>query len=173
MKGKQLLVLFSLSLVFAGCAVMQSAVKSTFPYTATLVIPQSSKVGTELSATADVSSFDQDISKKGNPGDKIKDVRVVSAKLQSRDPDDFNIGNFDWVKVYLSESDGSNEMLVASRTDIAVGVGNSMVLDINSASLDKIIASKKVKVRMAYQLHNHINVTASLHLSIGLSANPK
>jgi hypothetical protein len=49
-----------------------------------------------------------------------------------------------------------------------------MVLDIeNSASLDKMIATPKVKVRMAYQLHNHINVTANLHLSVGLSANPK
>lgn len=154
---------------------MQSAVKSTFPYTATLVIPQASKVGEELSITANASSFDQDISKNGNPGDKIKDVRIVSAKLQSKDPTDFNIGNFDSVKVYLSEDDGSNEILVASRTDITAGVGNSMVLDIdNSASLDKIIATPtKVKVRMVYKLHNHINVTANLHLVVGLSANPK
>jgi hypothetical protein len=49
-----------------------------------------------------------------------------------------------------------------------------MVLDIdNSTSLDKIIATPKVKVRMVYKLHNHINVTANLHLMVSLSANPK
>jgi hypothetical protein len=174
MKRKTIFILFSLALLSTGCAVMQSAVKSTFPYKTTIVVPKSSQVGVELSATGDASSFDQDISKNGNPGDKVKDVTIVSAKLQSKDPSDFNIGNFDSVKVYMSKADGSDEVLVASRTDITSGVGNSMVLDIdNSVFLDKIIREPKVKVRVAYKLHNHIDVTASLRLELGLSAHPK
>jgi hypothetical protein len=174
MKRKTILIVFSLALFFASCAVMQSAVKSTFPYTTTLVIPKSSQVGVELSVSGMATSFDQNVSKDGNPGDKIKQVRVVSAKLQSKDPSDFNIGNLVSVKVYISKTDGSDEFLVASRTDITPDVGNSIVLDIdNSNLLDKIISEPKVKIRMVYKLHNHIYVTANLRLVLGLSANPK
>ncbi|MDB4901196.1 MAG: hypothetical protein JWQ63_477 [Mucilaginibacter sp.] len=174
MKRKTVLILFSLALLSAGCAVMQSAVKSTFPYTTTLVIPKSSQVGVELSASGTATSFDQSVSKDGNPGDKIKQVRIVSAKLQSKDPSDFNIGNLVSAKIYMSKTDGSEETLVASRTDITPDVGNSIVLDIdNSNLLDKIIREPKVKIRMVYKLHNHIYVTANLRLVLGLSANPK
>jgi hypothetical protein len=173
--SKSILIIFSaVAMLSAGCAVMQSAVKSTFPYTATLVIPQTSQTRVELSVTGDATSFDQDISKNGNPGDKIKEVRIVSAKLQSREPSDFNIGNFTSVKVYMSKADTTDEVLVASRTDITPDVGNSMVLDIdNSHFLDEIIRGPKVKVRMVYKLHNHINVTANLRLVLSLRANPK
>jgi hypothetical protein len=174
MKRKTILILFSLALLSVSCAVMQSAIKSTFPYTTTLVIPKTSQVGVELSVSSIASSFDQRVSKDGNPGDKIKQVRIVSAKLQSKDPSDFNIGNLVSAKIYMSKTDGSEEVLVASRTDITPGVGNSLVLDIdNSNLLDKIISEPKSKVRMVYKLHNHIYVTANLRLVLSLSANPK
>lgn len=174
MKRKTILILFSLALFFASCALMQSAVKSTFPYTTTLVIPKTSQVGVELSVSGTATSFDQRISKNGNPGDKIKQVRIMSAKLQSKDPSDFNIGNLESAKIYMSKTDGSEEVLVASRTDITPGVGNSLVLDIdNSNSLDKIISEPKAKIRMVYMLHNRIYVTANLRLVLSLSANPK
>jgi hypothetical protein len=161
-------------LLSTGCAVMQSAIKSTFPYRATLVIPKTSQVGVELSVSSTATSFDQNVSKDGNPGDKIKQVRIISAKLQSKDPSDFNIGNLVSAKIYMSKTDGSEEVLVASRTDITSDVGNSIVLDIdNSNLLDKIISEPKVKIRMVYKLHNHIYVTANLRLVLGLSANPK
>ena len=72
---------------------MQSIVKSTFPYTTTLTIPKSSPVGVELSVTGMATSFDQDFKKDGNNADKVSEVRMVSARIESRDPSDFNIGN--------------------------------------------------------------------------------
>jgi hypothetical protein len=173
MKGKVLFVSLGLALLSCGCAMMQSIVKSTFPYTTTLEIPKSSAVGVELSVTSVATSFDQDFKKDGNNADKVSEVRMVSATMESRDPSDFNIGNLVWVKVYMAKADSTDEVLVASRIDITQGVGNSMVLDIdNSTFLDQRVREPKVRIRMAYQLRNHIDVDANLHLVLGLGAFP-
>lgn len=173
MKRTAWLILVGSALFSTGCAMMQSIIKSTFPYTTTLVIPKSSAVGVELSVTGMATSFDQDFSKNGNNADKVSEVRMVSAKVESRDPSDFNIGNLAMLRVYLSKADGTEEVLVASRTDITLGVGNSMVLDIdNSSFLDKQVREPKVRIRMVYQLRNHIDVNANLHIVLGLGAFP-
>ena len=125
-------------LILTSCAVVQSVVKSTFPYTAAIVIPRSLKVGAEQSVTGTASSFDQSVTRNGNNGDRIKDVKVVSAKLKAREPSDFNLGNLASLKVYVSKTDGTNEILVASRNDISPTAGSSIVLDIhNNALLDE------------------------------------
>jgi hypothetical protein len=173
MKGKVLFISLGVALLTGGCAMMQSIVKSTFPYTTTLEIPKSSPAGVELSVTGMATSFDQDFKKNGNNADKVSEVRMVSATMESRDPSDFNIGNLVWVKVYMSKADSTDEVLVASRTDITQGVGNSMVLDIdNSTFLDQQVREPKIRIRMAYQLRNHINVDANLHVVLGLGAFP-
>jgi hypothetical protein len=165
--------LMSFMLIFSSCAMMQSIVKSTFPYTTTIIIPQTSKAGQELSVTGMATSFDQDFKKDGNNGNKVSEVRIVSAKLESRDPSDFNIGNFVSVKVYMSKADGSEEVLVASRTDITAGVGNSLIMDIdNSTFLDQRVREPQVKIRMVYKLRNRISVSPNLHIVLGLGAYP-
>ncbi len=173
MKRKAIFISFLLLLIFSSCAMVQSVVKSTFPYTTTLVIPKSSATGVEQSVTGMATSFDQDFKKDGNNADKVSEVRIISAKLESRDPSDFNIGNLLWVKVYLSKADGSDAVLVASRNDITPGVGNSMVLDVdNSSFLDERVREPNVKIRMVYKLRNSINMNAGLHLVLNLSAYP-
>ena len=173
MKRTVLFISFVLPLIFGGCAMMQSIVKSTFPYTTTVVIPKSSKTGEELSATGMATSFDQDFRKDGNNGAKVSEVRMVSARLESKDPSDFNIGNLTAVRVYMAKADGSEEVLVASRSDITPLVGNGLVLDIdNSAFLDQRVREPKVRIRMVYKLRNHIDTDASLHLVLGLGAYP-
>jgi hypothetical protein len=172
-KRKAFFILSALALLFAGCAMMQSIIKSTFPYTTTVTVPKSSQVGVELSVTGMATSFDQDFKKDGNNADKVSQVRMVSAKVSSEDPTDFNIGNLSMMKIYMSKADSTDEVLVASRTDITPGVGNSMVLDIdNSNFLDHQVREPKVRIRMVYQLRNHINVDANLHLVLGLGAYP-
>ncbi len=173
MKGKVLFISLGFALLSGGCAMMQSIVKSTFPYTTTLKIPKSSPVGVPLSVTGIATSFDQDFKKDGNNADRVSEVRMVSAKMESRDPADFNIGNLVWVKVYMANADSTGEVLVASRIDITPDVGNGMVLDIdNSTFLDKEVREPKVRIRMAYQLRNHIDVDANLHVVLGLGAFP-
>lgn len=165
--------IFTVLLFLSACSVWQSALKSTFPYTTDITIPRASADNTILSTTASAASFDQRFNKNGNNADKIKDVKIVSAKLIADDPSDFNLGNLSIAKVYLTKGDGKDEVLVASRTDITPMVGNSLVLDIdNSRLLDDFIKDPAMKVRLEYQLRDHICVNAHLTVSLGLRANP-
>ena len=168
----KIIIVFTITLfVVAGCATFHSLVKSTFPYKATLIIPPNTTGGTEQTVTGTATSFDQDISKDSDTGARVKDVRVVSASLSSKDPLDFNIGNLVYAKIFIIKPDGKNEVLVASRTDVTPGVGNSLVLDAeNSVYIDAMIRQPKLKIRMAYQLRNPIKVTVKLKLVLGISA---
>jgi hypothetical protein len=173
MKRNVLFIVIILPLLFGRCAMMQSIVKSTFPYTTTLVIPKTSKTGEDLSVTGMATSFDQDFKKDGNNAAKVSEVRMVSARLQAKDPSDFNIGNMSMVKVYMAKADGTEEVLIASRTDITPLVGNSIVLDIdNSTFLDQRMRESQVRIRLVYKLRNAINTDANLHLVLGLGAYP-
>lgn len=171
---KKLLPLLAVLLMFFGsCAMMQSIIKSTFPYTTTLTVSATSEPGKEYSAVSMATSFDQSFSKNGNNGDQVGEVRVVSAKLRSVDPSDFNIGNLVSVKFYIAQHNGEDEVLVASRTDITEGVGNNIVLDIdNSNFLDRLIRQPDVRIRMVYVLRHKIDTDAGLHFVLGLSAYP-
>ncbi|WP_295669666.1 hypothetical protein [uncultured Mucilaginibacter sp.] len=173
MKRNVWFILPVIALILSGCAMLQSVIKSTFPYTATLEIPRSSAVGVEISVTGMANSFDQDFKKDGNNAAKVSEVRMESARVESRDPHDFNIGNLTLLKVYMSKTDGTDEVLVASRSDITAGVGNVMILDIdNTHQLEKMVREAKVRIRMVYKLRNHIDVNAHLHIVLGLAAVP-
>ncbi|MHB8207754.1 hypothetical protein [Mucilaginibacter sp.] len=174
MTQKPLSVLIALLFVFSGCGMFESVVKSTFPYTTSLTIPASSEPGKQYTAINMATSYDQNFTKDGNNANHIGEVMVVSAKLRSIDPAGFNIGNLEYVKFYMSKHDGSDEILVASRTDITKGVGNSMVLDIdNSNFLDQLVRQPDVRIRMVYKLRNTVETDVTLKLLLGLSAYPK
>ncbi|MDP9081283.1 MAG: hypothetical protein M3O71_28050 [Bacteroidota bacterium] len=173
MKRNVLFIAIILPLLFGRCAMMQSIVKSTFPYTTTLVIPKTSKTGEELSVTGMATSFDQDFKKDGNNASKISEVRMVSARLEAKDPSDFNIGNMSSVKIYMAKADGTEEVLIASRNDITPSVGNGIVLDIdNSTFLDQRMRESQVRIKMVYKLRSAIGTDVNLHLVLGLGAYP-
>jgi hypothetical protein len=173
MMKRYLMPLVILCAMVSSCAMFQSIVKSSFPYTATIVIPASSHTGNEYSAISVANSFDQNFSKSGNNGDRITLVRIISAKLMSTDPSDYNIGNLYAVKIYLSKEDGKDEILVASRDDIGATVGNNVVLDIdNSHMLDELVRESNIRVRMAYKVRHGFKSDASLHVVLGLACYP-
>jgi hypothetical protein len=173
MRTKALYLFLFCGFLLSGCSVWQSAVKSTLPYTTIITIPRSSADNVVLTTSGTAKSFDENFNKNGNNADKVKDVKIVSAKIVSDDPSDFNLGNLSMIKVYLAKTDGSEELLVASRTDITALVGNSLVLDIdNSKMLDDQVNEPNVGIRVEYQLRNHINVNAHLKIVLGLRASP-
>ena len=166
-----LMVIFGV--MTCGCGMFQSIIKSSFPYTATLTIPASSKTDNTYSAISMANSFDQNFTKSGNNGNNISQVRVISAKLRSVEPSNYSIGNIAWVKIYLSKDDGKDELLVASRTDISPNEDNDMVLDIdNTQLLDDLVREPGIRVRMAYKLRNTAPIDVSLHVILGLAAYP-
>ncbi|MGZ3764241.1 MAG: hypothetical protein ACXVB0_03025 [Mucilaginibacter sp.] len=170
---RYLLPLVILCAAMGSCAMFQSIIKSSFPYTTTLVIPASSHAGNDYSAISMATSFDQGFTRTGNNGDRITLVRIISAKLMSTEPSDYNIGNLSAVKIYLSKEDGKDEILVAQRNDIGANVGNNVVLDIdNSHMLDELVREPSIRVRMAYRVRKGFSSDASVHVVLGLAAYP-
>lgn len=171
---KKLFLICAVSIMaFTACGTMQSIIKSSFPYTATLVIPASSVTGKTLTAVSEGSSFDQNFSKSGNNGARISNVRIVSAKMVATLPSDFNIGNLVSAKVFMAKANGDGEVMVGSRSDIGPNSGNNIVLDIdNSHFLDELVREKTVRIKLVYQLRNKITIDASLRIVLGITAEP-
>jgi hypothetical protein len=174
MMKKPVFFLLAAMLLFGSCGMLQSIMKSTFPYTADLVIPAATKIGEPHTVISTGNSYDQDFTKDGNNANQISEVRIISAKLQSKDPSNYNIGNISALRVYMAKADGSDEVLVAIRKDIAANSGNSVVLDIdNSHFLDEIVREPGVRIRMVYLLRKGVDVDANLKLSLSIGAEPR
>lgn len=156
-----------------GCSAVQSIIRSTFPYTANLVVPATAKVNTEQSATSQASSFDQIFTGQGSNTESIKDVRVASVKIDASSPSGQSLGVFKSVKIYISRGDSSKELLVATRNDIATTVGSSIMLDADTTLLlDDYIKGSTVRIRIEYVLRNVISSDINLKASIGFNVAP-
>jgi hypothetical protein len=170
---KPVFPLLAAILFLGSCAMLQSVVKSTFPYTATMVIPASAKIDEPQTALSTGNSYDQDFTKDGNNAGKISEVRIISAKLESKDPSDYNIGNISSLRVYMGRSDGSDEVMVAIRKDISPNSGNSITLDLdNSHFLDELVRQPSVRIRMVYRLRKAAATDVSMKVSLGIGSNP-
>ena len=78
--------------ILSGCSAIQSIVRSTFPYTATLSVPSSSSTDVVQSVTAQASSFDQIFTGQGSNTNAITDVRLSSVKLDANYPSGQSFG---------------------------------------------------------------------------------
>jgi len=160
-----------LAVILGGCATMQSIIKSTFPYTATLIIPAGAKAGSPASATSAASSFDE-IFGNQNGTNYIKEVRIASAKLDASSPANKSLGMFKSVKLYISNGD-SGEILVASRSDVQQNIGSNLVLDIdNSKFLDDYIRGNSLKIRLEYILRNANTTDVSIRTALSFTSAP-
>jgi len=157
--------------LISGCGTVQSIIKSSFPYTSTLVVPASSKSGTVLSVTSSASSFDEVFgNESGNS--YVKDVRIAAARLVASDPRDQSMGIFKSVKVFISNGN-SGEVMVASRNDVSTNIGSSLVLDIdNSRFVDNYIKGSSLKIRMEYVLKETLAKDVSVRTSLSFSSSP-
>ncbi len=159
------------TVLLTSCSTLQSIVKSTFPYTSTLVVQASSERGRTFSTISTASSLDQIFSGSGSNTSQISQVRMASAKIEAISPSNQNLGVFRSVKIYLM--DGNSQVLVASRNDVSATSGRSLVLDIeNSRFLDEYVKSGSVRVRMEYVLQSNLNVDLSVKASLGFNTSP-
>lgn len=155
-----------------GCGAVQSIVRSSIPYAATLIIPASSNVNNTLSAKSPASSFDQIFTGQSSNNSNIREVRITSAKITTISPANQSFTAFKSIKLFLSSGDSSSETMVANRTNIST-TGSSLVLDIdNSKFLDSYLKSQSVYIRMEYVLANRLNSDISIKANLGFSASP-
>ena len=171
-KISTLLLITTASLVFSGCATVQSIIKSTFPYTATIIIPASAKSNTPISATSSATSIDEVFGNQ-NGNNYVKEVRIASAKMVAINPSDKSLGMFKSVKVYISNSATSQEIMVASRNDVQENIGSDLVLDIdNSRFVDDYIKGGSLRIRLEYVLRNSTTMDVSVRTSLSFISSP-
>jgi hypothetical protein len=164
--------LIALVILLAGCATVQSLIKSTFPYTAMVVIPASSKSNTVISANSAATSFDQVFGNQ-NGTDYVKDIRIASAKLDASNPSNKSLGMFKSVKLFVANNKGA-EVMVASRSDVQENIGSGLVLDIdNSRFLDNYVKGTSLRIRMEYVLRDNTASDVSVRVSLSFSTSPK
>ena len=168
---KLLFTVFATVILLSGCGTVQSIIKSSFPYTATLVIPKSSKPDTVASVTSTAGSFDEVIgNQSGN--DYVRDIRIASARIIASDPNDKSMGMFKSIKIFISNG-SSGEVMVASRNDVSEHIGSYLVLDIdNSRFVDKFIKGNSLKVRLEYVLRENLTTDVSVRTSLSFSSSP-
>jgi hypothetical protein len=170
---RSILALIVLGTLFTGCSAVQSIIRSTFPYTAILVVPVTSKVNAEQSAISQASSFDQIFTGQGSNTESIRDVRVASVKIDASSPSGQSLGVFKSVRIYISRGDSSKELLIATRNDIATTVGSSVMLDADTTLLlDDYIKGSTVRIRIEYILRSAISSDINLKASLGLNVAP-
>ncbi len=173
MTRKALFVIAILPLFISACGMMQSIVKSTFPYTTDLTIPSTSVPGKQYETVAMANSFDQDFTQDGNNANKVGEVRIISAKMRAIKPTYFNFGNVISIKIYMSGADGQDEVLVASRSNITADAGNDINLDVEKSDfLDKLIRLPGIRIRMVYVLRNNTATDTNLKLILNLGGDP-
>ena len=168
---KLIFTVFATVILLSGCGTVQSIIKSSFPYTATLVIPKSSKPDTIASVTSTAGSFDEVIgNQSGN--DYVRDIRIASARIIASDPNDKSMGMFKSIKIFISNG-SSGEVMVASRNDVSEHIGSYLVLDIdNSRFVDKFIKGNSLKVRLEYVLRENLTTDVSVRTSLSFSSSP-
>ena len=169
---KILIILVCIVATTTGCSTVQSLIKSTFPYTATIIIPASSRTNATISTTSTASSFDQ-IFGNQNGTTYIKEVRVASARVDASNPTNQNLGIIRSVKLYIINGSGA-EVMIASRNDIAENIGSNLVLDVdNSRFVDNYIKGNNLRIRMEYVLRNSLTSDISVRTAINFNSSPK
>lgn len=96
-------------------------------YEAKLVIPTAKDTRTVKISSQEI-DFEQAFPNV-NPGTKNKGLTITSAGIVPTEPSG-NLGMFRSIKIYLTKSDGSNEVLIASNTNIPATAGNKIILNL-------------------------------------------
>lgn len=170
---KLFFVFMGISLVMSSCATVQSLVRSTFPYTSTMTVPASSKAQTVQSVSGMAAGFDQVLTGQTSNTSAIKDVRLLSVKLEINSLVNQSLSVFKTIKIYISRGDSRKEHLIAASTDVPSTASGVLVLDADTQTLlDEYIKGSTVRLRLEYELREQISTDIVIKTSLGLDASP-
>lgn len=153
--------------VLAACSTVASVIQNTFPYNSTFVITQNSPANTELAAVGSGGSITQLTGASAN----VKDIRPTTATLTITSGG-YGAGIFKNVRVYITS--GGQELLVASRDNIADNLSNTLSLDVNgSVALDEVMRNgTNVHQRIVYTLKQSPTSDLNVRSSVSFNSVP-
>jgi len=173
MSNKSRFLVMIMACLLAACGTMQSIVRSTIPYTTPLTVRASAQTGQSLTTLGTGTSFDKIIFPNGENTNRINAVKVYSAELRSTLPADFDLGQIQSIRIFMTKADESNAVLVASKENVPADVGSLITLDVNNSGfLDPFIREPDIRIKMIYTLRNQVKADANLLLVMNFSAMP-
>lgn len=133
---KKILWFISVLYLIAGISIAITKAQPGPSYTAKVVIPSATETRKAIEALSQESDFAQAF-----PGvdlkSKNKKLVLTSAGIETADPAKGNLSMFRSIKIFLIKSDGSNEVLVASNTNIPPNATNKLMMNLNKQLTDK------------------------------------
>ncbi|HCN82912.1 MAG TPA: hypothetical protein DIT07_04730 [Sphingobacteriaceae bacterium] len=152
---KKVLGFIPIVCLIAGFTITIATAQSVSSYDAKLVISPSGDTKKAMVSASLESSFEQAFPNVDTRA-KNRGLTITSASIQPTDPSKGNLGMFKSIKIYLIKSDGSNEVLIASNTNIPPNAGNKIVVN-----LSKQLAADKAQ---------GVDPTATIETIIGRQA---
>lgn len=150
--------------LLVGCSTVSSILQNTFPSTTQIIVTSGSPANQQLASVQTLTGINQ----LTGSSSRVRDIRLNNASIAVTQGDQ-GMGAFKFVRIYLS-STGNQEVLVASRENIADNHGNSITLDVQTTNtLDQIFQAGNVQQRVVYELKQ--SPTRDLHLRTSLSFN--
>ena len=118
--------------------------KSTFTLPATTVVDVPLAIGTPEVPVSNQQEFDNNDSRT----DRIESAKLTSLVLNITSPDDGNFNFLNEIEIII-DADGLEERVIAGKTEIPEGSGNSLELDVNDTELRPYLQndSYSLKVR--------------------------
>lgn len=115
--------------LISACTVSQSLAQSSPSYDATLTIQPSAETRKAIVSVSQETPFEQAFPTV-DPKSKNRRLVLSSVRIESADPGK-NISIFKSVKIYLSKADGSNEVLIASNTNVPLNAGSKLTVNLS------------------------------------------
>lgn len=161
------------SLILGGCATVQSLVRSTIPYTATMTVPAGVKIGTPQSVTAMASSFDQILTGQTSNTSAVKDIHLSSVRIDVSSPAGQSLRVFKSLKIYISRGDSYKEHLIAASNNVPSSTASGLLLDADTQTLlDEYIKESTVRLRLEYELREGLLRDIVLKTSLSFDTSP-
>lgn len=147
MKRQILISILSL-LILVGCKKLDKLTQFNIDYNSEITIP--SGIGINLPfaiSTPDMqTNSEASFSENNTRKDLIESVKLTECTLSILSPSGQNFDFIKTIKIYIS-ADGLNEVLVASKVNMANGQGNSITLDLEDQDLQAYIKKDSFKVK--------------------------
>ncbi|MFV5695730.1 hypothetical protein ACM55G_09875 [Flavobacterium sp. LB3P122] len=174
MKIKEYLTVAIFGLLALSCNIIDNLLTFSINNETSVTIPAGIPVNIPFELSRDTPSNSSTVLENNNTkAELVKDVRLKEMKLTITDPTDKSFSFLKSIHMYISSSDGSDEIELAFFDDIN-STSNIINLTCTPEKLDKYIkaSSFKLRVKVVTKETNTQNVTIKTNMKFQVTADP-
>lgn|SRR5690606_3151108 len=162
-------------LLCSGCDKIEDLLTFEVRDTTTFTIPSITGINSpiEIPVPPIESSSSEDFENNNTEAALVKDVILKELSLEIIDPEDKGFGFIKSIEIYISTKDEA-EVMLASKYNIPVDQGNTLVLDPSGAKLDPYLKSDLYNLRTSVQVKEipGRDITVEAGMTFRVTADP-